>query len=142
MNVDLFASTETDFRKQIVNLGTLEKVEKGDILFKQETPAKCLYVIMEGKLELTITFQEHLIDTLGPYQRGEMIGWSALVKPHIYTMGARAVEDSKLICFNGKALLALMESDKKNGYVVMKKLTEVIGARLVNSSIQLMSMRA
>ena len=85
---------------------------------------------------------EHVIDTLGPYMRGEMIGWSALVKPHIYTMGALAVEDTEVIGFNGEELLALMDSDKDNGYLVLRKLTELIGERLVNSSIQLMSMRA
>jgi CRP-like cAMP-binding protein len=142
MNIDLFSSTGLDFRKEIAKLGTLETIKKGEVLFKQESPAKCLYVIMEGKLELTILFQEHLIDTLGPFQRGEMIGWSALVRPNVYTMGARAVEDLRVIRFNGEALLDLMEKDKENGYVVLRKVTEVIGERLVNISIQLMSMRA
>jgi CRP/FNR family cyclic AMP-dependent transcriptional regulator len=141
INIELFSSTDPDFRNEVAKLGKFETVKKGEVLFKQETYAKCLYVIMEGKLELTITYGEQLIDTLGPYQRGEMIGWSALVNPYIYTMGARAVEDSQLICFDGKAVLALMENDKENGYMVLRKLTEVIGERLVNSSIQLMSMQ-
>jgi len=141
MNIELFSSTDPDFRKEIAKLGKLETIKKGEVLFRQETYAKCLYVIMEGKLELTITYGEQLIDTLGPYQRGEMIGWSALVKPHIYTMGARAVEDSKMISFDGRAVMALMENDKDNGYTVLRRLSEVIGERLVNSSIQLMSIQ-
>jgi CRP-like cAMP-binding protein len=142
VNIELFSSTGQGFRQEIARLGRLETIKKGDVLFKQDAHAKYLYVIMEGKIELTIAFREYLIDTLGPYQRGEVIGWSALVKPNIYTMGARAVEDSEVICFDGNALLALMEGDKENGYMVLRKLTELIGERLVNSSIQLMSMRA
>jgi CRP/FNR family transcriptional regulator len=142
MNFDLFTATEPKFLKEIAKLGKLRTVKKGEVLFKQETQAKYLYVIVAGKLELTIEFRDHLIDTLGPYMRGEMIGWSALVKPYIYTMGARAVEDTEVISFNGDSLLALMERDKENGYLVLRRLTEVIGERLVNSSIQLMSMRA
>lgn len=140
-NIGFFTSVEPAFLMEIAKIGRLMTYKKGEVLFKQEAYAKNLAVIAEGKLELTIQFREHLIDTLGPYMRGELIGWSALVKPHMYTMGARAVEDSEVICFSGKELLALMESDKENGYLMLRKLTELIGERLVNISIQLMSMR-
>ena len=141
-NIGFFTSVEPDFLKEIATLGKLVNLKKGEVLFKQEAHAKNLYVVVEGKLELTIEFREHLIDTLGPYMRGELVGWSALVRPHIYTMGARAVEDTEVICFSGEAIMALMENDKDNGYLMLRKLTELIGERLVNSSIQLMSMRA
>jgi hypothetical protein len=73
--------------------------------------------------------------------RGEIIGWSALVKPHIYTMGAIIEQQSTVIEFNGKLLAAIMDNKKDQGYILLQNLTEIISERLINRNIQLMSLR-
>jgi len=136
-----FADLEKDFVEKIRKLGEVKDFEEGEWLFKQENHAKHFYIITKGKISLTIMFRDHVIDKLNPYMRGEIIGWSALVKPHVYTMGAITEAPSQVICFDGKSMLALIEENRGQGFIVLRNLTETISERLINSHIQLLSLR-
>lgn len=137
-----FANLEDKFLEKIYEIAEIREVKEGDWVFKQEQDATHIYLIQEGKIAFTISIRDHIIDRINPYMRGEIIGWSALVKPYIYTLGAVAEADSKLIGFDGKALLALMEEDRCQGYTLLKNLTEVMGERLINFNLQLLSLRS
>ena len=136
-----FADLDKDFIEKIRKLGEVKDYGEEEWLFKQEKPAKYIYLITEGKISLTIMFRDHVIDKLNPYMQGEIIGWSALVKPHVYTMGAITEAPSQVICFDGKSMLALMEKNKDQGFIILRNLTETISERLINRNIQLMSLR-
>jgi CRP-like cAMP-binding protein len=136
-----FASLDHHFLDEVAALGSYQEIEAGKWLFKQETFAHNLYLITEGKITLVITFRDKMIGELNPHTKGEIIGWSALVKPNIYTMGARAEEPSKLIGFNGKALMELLENNCDQGFILLRNLTEVIGERLSNRNVQLTSLK-
>jgi CRP-like cAMP-binding protein len=138
---EFFANLEDEFVEKIKKIGELKEIKEGKWLFRQEEDAKFIYIIIEGKISLTIMFRDHEMDRLNPYMQGEILGWSALVKPHIYTMGAIAEVDSKVIRFDGKSILALVEENPEQGYILMRNLTEVISERLINRNIQLMSLR-
>jgi hypothetical protein len=57
-------------------------------------------------------------------------------------MGAIAETEAKVMQINGQLLMELMEENKDQGYILLSNLTEVIAERLINSNIQLMSMRS
>lgn len=141
MRFGFFANLDEDFVEEIVPLGETKTLAEGEWLFRQDQEAKNIYLITEGKIALTIRFRDNAIDRLNPYLRGEIIGWSALVKPHMYTMGAIAEQPSSVIGFNGNALSALMDQHKDQGYILLQNLTEIISERLMNRNIQLMSLR-
>jgi CRP-like cAMP-binding protein len=136
-----FANLDDSYVEKIHKLGIVKDLDDGEWLFKQEDPAKKIYLITKGKIALTITFRKHIHDRLNPYMRGEVIGWSALVKPHVYTMGAVAEAPSQVIGFDGKSLRTLMNENRDQGFVLLNNLTETISGRLINRNIQLMSLR-
>lgn len=141
MRYAFFANLDEDFVSRIVEIGEKKSLEEGEWLFRQDQEAKFIYLITEGKIALTIRFRDNAIDRLNPYLRGEIIGWSALVKPNIYTMGAIAEQSSTVIGFGGKEFMALMDDNKEQGYILLQNLTELISERLINRNIQLMSLR-
>lgn len=141
MRYGFFANLDEDFVARIVQLGVEKNLDEGEWLFRQDQESKFIYVVTEGKIALTIRFRDNAIDRLNPYLRGEIIGWSALVKPHMYTMGAIAEKPSTVIGFPGKQLTQLMDDNKEQGYVLLQNLTEIISERLINRNIQLMSLR-
>jgi CRP-like cAMP-binding protein len=62
---------------------------------------------------------------------GSVLGWSALVKPHRFTLSARAAEKSELATFSRTDLLRVFEADPRVGCVVMQHIAEVVGRRLL-----------
>jgi len=61
---------------------------------------------------------------------GDIICWSALVKPRRLTASAYCVSDVQVIAIDGKALNRLMEQESHIGFVVMKELAGIINQRL------------
>jgi CRP-like cAMP-binding protein len=141
MSYSFFASLDKSFVEKIAALGKIVEIDQDEWLFMQDKDAENIYLLTEGKVALAIMFREQIIDTLNPYMKGEIIGWSALVHPHVYTMAAKAETPSTLIAFNGKEMLKVMENNKEEAYNLLRNLTEVISERLINRNIQLMSLR-
>jgi hypothetical protein len=67
------------------------------------------------------------------------VGWSAVIEPYIYTATARATRPSRVIVFAGAEVEKLM-SDDHFSFLLMKKIAQVIGQRLTDTRIQLLSL--
>jgi CRP-like cAMP-binding protein len=76
--------------------------------------------------------------TLGP---SEIFGWSAVV-PVIgtRTATARAVALTRAVTFDTDALQQLCDEDHDLGYLVFRRLTNVIAGRLSATRLQLLDM--
>ena len=136
-----FANLEQTFIEKIYRHHITIELEKDEWLFHQGEKAKYLFVIISGKIALTLEFDEDNIQRLNPYMPGEVIGWSALVTPQLYTMGAITEAPSTVIGFLGEEVFMLMEQNPDQGYLLLKNLAEVMAERLTNRNIQLMSLR-
>jgi CRP-like cAMP-binding protein len=68
----------------------------------------------------------------------EVLGWSWLIPPYKWTFEALAESDSRVLVFDGKALLQLCESDHHFGYALMKRFTSLMSERLHAARIKMM----
>ena len=113
-------------------------------LFHENDDANNFYLILEGEIALTLYLHskgigKHL-KTTSALTKGQIFGWSSLVPPHHYKMGALAEADSKLLEIDGKALRQLFDDNPEYGYPFMKKIAEEISDRLEYKIIQVLSM--
>jgi CRP-like cAMP-binding protein len=141
----LFARQTDEMLKQIAMLAQEKEMKADAWLFFEGEAAKTLYLIIEGGVDLSMNIGEigeRRIEKLEPLRDGEVVGWSAIIEPHVYTLGAQTTEDTHLIAFDGIALRQLMDDHPDQGYYFMKELAKVIGQRLVGKCTQLMSMLA
>lgn len=139
----LFANQDGEMLKQIAMLAEEKEVESGYQLFFEGEVAKTFFLIREGTVVLTMNMGEkgdRKMEELEPIGKGEVAGWSSIVKPHIYKLGAYAGEKTHLVIFDGEKLRALFDEHPKQGYFFMQKLAEVIGERLISKCVQIMSL--
>jgi CRP-like cAMP-binding protein len=107
---------------------------RGECLFLLGDHADRLYVVLTGKVELTfpLSFGDVVRDVPVELKTpGSALGWSALVKPHRFTLSARAAEPSELAAFLRHDLMRVFEAEPRIGYVVMRQIAEVVGRRLL-----------
>ena len=69
------------------------------------------------------------------------MGWSAVIEPYMYTLGARCIDDSKAIVFDGAKLKELLNKDSTLGYEFMRATAKVIATRLTHTEIILIGER-
>lgn len=138
----LFAGLDPAILKEIAMAAEEIEVKKGDWLFQQADEADSLYLITNGAVDLTITFEPDGVDLahLPRLIDGELTGWSALVEPRIYKFGAMAQTNVRAIRIAAQPVLDLMEKNPEAGYMIMRRLTQIIGQRLTNLRIQFVSM--
>jgi CRP-like cAMP-binding protein len=73
--------------------------------------------------------------------KGDAMGWSAVVEPYAYTLGARCIDDSKAIAFDADKLRELLIQDSALGVKFMHATARVIATRLTHTQIILVGER-
>ena len=112
--------------------------EARHLLFRQMDPAEHFYILMDGSIKVqvpSIMGPALVVQVLGT---DEVLGWSWLIPPYKWTFEALAESDSRVLVFDGKALLQLCENDNKFGYALMKRFTGLMSERLHSARIKMM----
>lgn len=131
---ELFEELSDEELQEIAKICCEERREGGCVIFAEGDEANSLYILQEGKIRLEYEicpqpdFCREIAIVLD--KKGQLFGWSALVKPRRLTATARCVGGVTLIAIEGSDLNDIMEKNSHIGFVVMKELAEVIASRL------------
>lgn len=138
-----FRELKPEYFEELVRISTLVVAEEGEELFKEGDQQDFVYIVMEGRVALEI-FVPHRgrvrILTAEPL---DIIGWSS-VTPVVRqrTANGRVIVRSKLIAINAGLLRELCEQNHELGYIVMRRIANVIASRLMTTRLQLLDMFA
>ncbi|HUL77126.1 MAG TPA: cyclic nucleotide-binding domain-containing protein [Vicinamibacteria bacterium] len=116
-----------------LSLGVPNRLASGQILFRLGLEADKAYLVMRGRIALTLPIQirggeeEVVVEEKLP---GETVGWSGLVPPHRFTLNAGAAIDSELLAFSRASVLDHFAAHPAVGHTVTRNLAAVIGRRL------------
>ena len=140
----LFAGQSEQMLAKIAMLSNESEVAEGEWIFHENADATHFYIILEGKIALTmyLVYQGvgKQLKTSASLGKGELLGWSALVFPHHYKLGALAETNSRLLMINGVDLRKLLDDNPEYGYLFMKLIAEEISDRLEHKIIQVLSL--
>jgi len=143
----VFQNLSTEQLQKVASISREETYAAGQYIFREGDQARSLFVIEEGKviLEMKITSPAErpvsLRATIDGLIKGDVLGWSAVVEPHILTLSAHALDSCKVIAIDSSKLLELMDSDPLMGHEAMKQLSKVISSRLTHTRQMLISER-
>jgi CRP/FNR family cyclic AMP-dependent transcriptional regulator len=132
-DLDLLGGVTPAHIQAISALGQTTRLATGDRLFRLGQAADSLFVIVRGRVALTLPMQvrEHdediLIEERGP---GQTVGWSALIPPHRFTLTASALIETDVLALPREALLDYFAANPDAGYAVTRNIASVVGQRL------------
>jgi CRP/FNR family cyclic AMP-dependent transcriptional regulator len=140
--MDLFAGLEDSMLKAIAMAGEKMEVKKGHWFFREGDHAKQVYIIQKGAVEIKVSLGPQDIHQIGvsSLKEGDLFGWSALVDPYKYQLGAVTSSNCQLIVFDGVRLCEIFTHHPTVGYILMSRITKIIGSRLINLRVQLVSL--
>ena len=104
--------------------------EPGEILFREGDPANMLYLIESGLVALEAGSTGADGNVIQTVPGGEVLGWSWLFPPFAWHFQARAVEPVRAICCDGGHILVQAEEDPVFGYVIMRRISQLVIQRL------------
>ena len=132
--------------ERLSSIAAEETYAAGSQMYKKGDPARSLYIMAEGKVIMSLEsylgpHRPAMQVTVDTISRGETMGWSAVVEPYIYTLGALCIDNSKLIALDAAKMRGLMDEDCDLGYKVMKAIAKIISSRLSHTRIILVGER-
>lgn len=131
---ELFEGLSQEGLQRLLSIGSSQTLKAGENLFLLGDNASDFYVLVKGQVDLCFPIRlrgvvkDVTVESVGA---GQALGWSALVKPHRFTLSARATEPSQVLGFARRDLLKLFEVEPAIGYAFLTKVAEVIGIRLL-----------
>lgn len=137
----LFAELPPEALKDIAMFSEELTLETNAYLFKEGDIANKMYLIISGGIDLQLEIHtagtEHTdVETVVP---GEMLGWSALIEPHIYHMSAVSTTFSRIVAIDGSQLQGYLSQHPEWGYKTLLRIARIIGDRLSRTRLRLMS---
>lgn len=109
--IPLFSSLRSEDLQKLSGLIRRKSLWKGEFLFRQGDEGTALYIIMQGRLQVSLSRQMDKV-TLAVLGRGEFIGEMALLDAHPRSADVFALEDSQLGILNRQEFLTfLLEND-------------------------------
>jgi len=132
--------------EKVAAIAVEESYEAGGSMYQKGDPARSLFLVREGKIILVMEnymglHKAPMQITVDVVTRGESMGWSALVDPYIYTLGARCIDRVEVIALDAVKLRALLNRDSRLGYKMMQATAKVIAGRLNHTRIILIGER-
>jgi CRP-like cAMP-binding protein len=128
---DLFKGTSMDFVKKFMDISEMSSHKKGEILFRENDPAKCFFILLNGCVKLSMGEPERVV--YNAERNGEAFGWSSLIGGDVYSASAECIEATKLLKTDSNKLSKVLEADPDNGIIFFKQLAATLGNRLLEA---------
>jgi CRP-like cAMP-binding protein len=141
-----FAGLSHEQILSLAKVGNKLEVQAGHYFFHEGDRLDSYYLIMEGAIALVIDVpaldvthqladqltgelqtKDVVISAIGP---GEVFGWSSLVPPYMATVSGKATTPGRVIAFNSQESLEIFEDDCRFGYLMLKKVAQILRDRL------------
>jgi CRP/FNR family transcriptional regulator, cyclic AMP receptor protein len=114
----------------------------GDTIFKEGDLADRFYLINDGTVSLQTSGNGEDKIEVQQLRSGEVLGWSWLFEPYSWQYDAVATAPTSAIFFYGTWLREQCEQNPALGYEIMKRIAEVVIARLQATRKSLERLRA
>jgi CRP/FNR family transcriptional regulator, cyclic AMP receptor protein len=136
-----FQELAPDHFDRLVDLASLREVETGDVLYKEGDQQDNLYVVLAGRVASDIQVPGRGRVRLYTVEPMDVVGWCGITPVlRQRTSSAVAILPTRLAAFDALALRQACEADHDLGYVVMRRLANVVAARLLVTRLQLVDM--
>jgi CRP-like cAMP-binding protein len=145
-----FNEVKLDTLESIARMGEIIEYKAADVIFRFDEPAVHLYGVIEGEVALSVVFKDKVLKTEIEYEEaiqtrmveeeksivvdsvlpGQVFGWASLVGAGRRTVTAHCAQASRVIVLPAAELRTMFEKDNALGYVIMKKMGDIISKRL------------
>ncbi|MBI5571186.1 MAG: cyclic nucleotide-binding domain-containing protein [Desulfomonile tiedjei] len=134
---DMFKDLRQEAIADISEIAAEETHPKGSVLFLTGAPATHFYLLVEGKVALTIGDGPSSHYTVN--RIGESFGWSSVVGRGSYSATAECLAPTKVMKIDRAGLERVFDAHARSGRVFYKGLAKAMGERWLDLHRMLMS---
>ena len=139
----LFEGLDPRLLNWIAHQAAIRTYAEGDELFKQDSIADYLYLLIDGRVGFSYCEEggARCIHLRALEVSGDPMGWSVLVDPRRYRISAYAHERSHVVAIPGDALQKICEQQPEVGIHIMQGVMKIMRSRLRFIRVRLVASR-
>lgn len=128
---------------KLVEISELVEYDAEEELYRQGDKQEYLYVVITGRVAVEIAVPGRGRQRINTAEAMDVLGWSSATPVvRLRTSGAVTVLPTQLVRIDAVKLRQLCEENHSLGYVVMKRLANVVASSLLVTRLQLLDMFA
>jgi CRP-like cAMP-binding protein len=114
-------------------------IRPDEFLFREGTAADHFYVLRHGRvaIEVRTPGRSMVLDTV---EDGDVVGWSWVVPPYLWTFDGRAVTAVSAVSFDAACLRLKCATNPVLGYDLMMRFVQLMNQRLQSARIRLIDL--
>ena len=152
-----FSDVDPDALEAIAAKSEILDFKAEDVIFHVDEAATHFYGLLEGEVDLVLIFKDKVLKTDIEYEEaiqativdeekeiivdtvtpGQVFGWASIVGPSKRTVNAECSENSRVVAIPADELIAMFNQDHTLGFIIMKRLSDIIARRLRNRTDKL-----
>lgn len=127
--------------EQLASISALIEHQPGDVIFSEGDRAVNMYIILAGEVGIDVSIPTRGLIRTYVAEPLDIIGWSKMT-PVVRQRVASTIAlcDVTLLEIKGDQLLALCDEDHLVGYIVFRRIANVVATNLLTTKLQLMEM--
>jgi CRP-like cAMP-binding protein len=138
-SIPWFLDLSPENLKNLTTAAEVRSFEAGTVIFNEGEQHNYLYIILEGCVTLESFIPGRGSMPIFTAESLDVIGWSSMTPVVRQKTGtARAVEPTRVLAFNAETLMELCEADCKLGFVIMRRLANIVASRLLTHRLHLL----
>ncbi len=126
---DFFMGMGKNFTVEVLDISEKLSQEEGDRLFHEGDPANHFYVLLKGRVKLSLGDTGPVVYMVR--HPGEIIGWSGLIGRDVYTASGVCMEPTNLLMFDRDRFLEILKTHPQCEALLFRRLAEMLGNRLL-----------
>jgi len=134
---DLFRDVKGETMNEVSRIMVEGTYNKGSLVFKAGDPADSFYLVVEGRVRLSIGAEGEIDYTAS--LPGEAFGWTGMVDRPVYVATAECLTPCKLVKIEKGRLNSVLEKDPEGGMLFYKRLAGAVVQRLIDNYNTFMS---
>lgn len=134
--VAIFKELNTDQIDLLRPLFETFSCEPGSVIFQQGEPAEFLYLVIDGKVDMSFKPYDGIPITISHVDKGGLFGWSAVVGSDKYTSSAVAIEAVDAFRVHGSDLRKFCHEHPEAGRDILERLADGVSLRWKDAHAQ------
>lgn len=127
--------------KELISICSVKTFKADDILSREDEDSDNMYIVLSGLVDIQYMLPTGKRETIDSCGKGDLIGWSSLVKPYKTNSIDMCRAQAEVLAFNGTKLREICDKDTDFGYKVMSRVARVIRRRLQSARKEILQLR-